>query len=105
MKKHKLSRLELKLSKYLKTQGYELQSGTLVRTYSGHWQRSCGAWLWWAYANIKIKSSVNTDKVVRSILDWTQITIGSQYPLTDLMKKDTELVLSGEGLDVHIDPK
>lgn len=68
----------------------KMDARTFTRTRAGHWQRSSGAWSWWAY-------------LVRKDSEAYQ-TIGSQYGVTALLKS-AELEVGKSFCDIEIDPK
>ena len=66
--------------------GIELED-EFVRTYAGYWQKSRGAWLWEA----KIKD--------------TPVSVGSIWPMTELIKAEVLTTYSRPGPDIEIIPE
>jgi hypothetical protein len=68
----KKSKDVLKLAQRLRDElGIEIDTDHVYRIYAGHWQRSSGAWSWFAHRKL-------TDRAV--------VIVGSQYPIRQIVR-------------------
>jgi isopentenyldiphosphate isomerase len=68
----KKSKDVLKLAQRLRDElGIEIDTDHVYRIYAGHWQRSSGAWSWFAH---------------RKLADRAVVIVGSQYPIRQIVR-------------------
>lgn len=85
------SYLEVKLAEFLETNtDWRLVYGSLKRTYVGRHQKCAGAWLWWSRVKEKDCNA--------------EMDVGSQYPLTHLMRITPNIDVEVDDGGLHIEP-